>query len=344
MLRTLGTAAAGLSLFALARMATRRLRRLDLTGRVAIVTGGSRGLGLLIAEELGRRGARIAICGRDQGALDEAERRLREQGIDVLARRADLGDRGQAEVFVERAALEWERIDMIVNDAGVIHVEPAQSTTLDSIDEAMRSNFWSAAHVTFAALPYLRAQGKDARVVNIVSIGGRVAVPHLLGYAASKFALAGFSEGLAAELAREGIRVTTVFPWLMRTGSFYNAEFAGDRLGEFTWFSAGASLPLLTVSARRAARRVVRAARDGETIVHLGLPSAILARVHGLAPALTVRAMGLVNRLLPRAPDRPEGSRRGRAIPGARRIGRLLAFGDRAARAYNEEPPGPSQP
>ena len=338
-LRALGRAVAGLSLLALARAAYRRARRLDLTGRVAIVTGGSRGLGLLIAEELGRRGARVAICGRDQGALDEAERRLREQGIEVLARRADLGDRGQAALFVERVSMEWDRLDILVNNAGVIHVEPAESVTLESIEEAMRSNFWSAVNTTFAALPLLRAQGRGARVVNITSIGGRVAVPHLLGYSASKFALVGFSEGLAAELARSGVRVTTVIPWLMRTGSFYNAEFAGDARAELAWFSISSSLPLLTISARRAARRVVRALQQSEAIVHLGMPAALLARVHGVAPGLTVRLLGLVNRLLPRPAAQPEASRRGREIPSPLSGSAIRRLGDLAARENNEAPP-----
>jgi len=343
MLRLLGAAVAGFSLVVAVRAARRRFRRLDLAGRVAVVTGGSRGLGLLIAEELGRRGARVAICGRDPRALDEAERRLREQGIDVLARRVDLGDRGQAEVFVERAALEWDRLDILVNVAGVIRVEPAEATTLHSIGEAMRSNFWSAAHTTFAALPHLREQAGKARIVNVVSIGGRVAVPHLLGYSASKFALAGFSEGLAAELERAGIRVTTVFPWLMRTGSFYNAEFGGDAGRELAWFRAGASLPLITIGARRAARRVVRALVDGERVVHLGLAAAVLARVHGVAPGLTVRAMTIVDRLLPRPAAPVEGARRGREIAQARPPSRLFGLGERAARAYNEEPSEPSR-
>src|SRR5262245_43226697 len=177
----LGVAALlGAATVALARAALQRARRLDLTGRVAIVTGGSRGLGLLIAEELGRRGARVAICGRSRSALDAAERRLREQGIDVLARPCDLGDREQARIFVERAALEWGRVDVVVNNAGAIHVEPAQTVTLDGIEEAMRSNFWSAANTTFAALPHLAERAGDARLVNVTSIGGRVAVPHLL--------------------------------------------------------------------------------------------------------------------------------------------------------------------
>ena len=338
-LRFVGGVIAGISAVTLVRAVLRRSRRLDLTGRVAIVTGGSRGLGLRIAEELGRRGARVAICGRDQAALDAAERRLRTQGIEVLARRVDLGDRGQAALFVERAFLEWERLDILVNNAGVIHVEPLASLSLDSLEEALRGNFWSAVNTTFAALPHLRAQGRVARVVNIVSIGGRVAVPHLLGYSASKFALLGFSEGLAAEIGRAGIRVVTVIPGLMRTGSYYNAEFAGDARKELDWFSVSASLPLLTVGARRAARRVVRAIEEGETLVHIGLPAVLLAWLHGLAPGFTVGLMGLANRFLPRPGEAPEGARRGREIPSVRYGSRLLRLGDRAALENNEAPP-----
>jgi short-subunit dehydrogenase len=334
-LRAVGLAAAGMFLF---RTLRRRARRLDLAGRVVLVTGGTRGLGLLIAEELGRRGARVAICGRDPRALAEAEKRLAGQGIEVLARPADLGDRAQAEGFVERASLEWDRIDAVVNNAGVIHVEPVASASLETLQEALRSNFWSAVHTTMAALPHLRAHGPGARVLNVVSIGGRVAVPHLLGYSASKFAFAGFSEGLAAELAREGIDVTTVYPGLMRTGSQENAEFAGDAEREMAWFSAGASLPLGTVNARRAARRIVRALRDGETIVHLGLPAAVLARLHGIAPATTVRMMALVDRFLPRPATPPEPARRGREIASTRRASPLRRLGEEAADQNNERP------
>lgn len=334
-LRAVGLAAAGLFLLSTAR---RRARRLDLAGRVVVVTGGTRGLGLLIAEELGRRGARVAICGRDPRALAEAEKRLAGQGIQVLARQADLGDRAQAEGFVERASLEWNRIDAVVNNAGVIHVEPAASAGVETIEEAMHSNFWSAVHTTLAALPHLRAHGSGARVVNVVSIGGRVAVPHLLGYSASKFAFAGFSEGLAAELSREGICVSTVYPGLMRTGSFENAEFAGDAERELAWFSAGASLPVGTVNARRAARRIVRALRDGETVVHLGLPAAVLARLHGIAPGTVVRAMALVDRLLPRPATPPERARRGREIASPVRGSALRTLGEQAADENNERP------
>ena len=313
--------------------------RLDLTGRVALVTGGSRGLGLLIAEELGRRGASVAICGRDETALDAAARHLCQQGIDVFDRRVDIGDRAQAESFVGRVVKEWGRLDIVVNNAGVIQVEPAESVTVESLEDVMRSNFWGAVYTTFAALPRLRERPKEARVVNIVSVGGRVAVPHMLGYSASKFALMGFSEGLGAELAKAGVGVTTVIPGLMRTGSFYNAEFGGDQQSELAWFSLASSLPFLTMSADRAARLVVDAVESGKPLLHLGLPAAVLARAHGLAPSLTVRLMALANRFLPAPAQHPEASRKGREVPNDIVRSPLHFLGYRAAKKNNEAPP-----
>ena len=182
--RLLTAAAAGLASIAFARNVLRRRRRIDLRDRVAVVTGGSRGLGLLMAEELGRRGARVAICGRDAEALAAAVRRLEALGVEVHAEACDLGVREEAEAFIDGVARRFGRIDVLVNNAGIIQVAPAEDLGVEGIDEAMRSNFWSAAYVTLRALPHLRARGRGARLVNIVSIGGRVAVPHLLGYSA----------------------------------------------------------------------------------------------------------------------------------------------------------------
>jgi short-subunit dehydrogenase len=329
----------GVVAVALARAVIKRARRLDFAGRVVIVTGGSRGLGLLLAEEFGRRGAKVAITGRDRVALEEAERRLQGKGVDVLARPCDLGDQRQAELFIERIVDEWGHIDVLVNNAGVIQVGPVDAITWESLDESMHSNFWSAANATLYALPHLRERVPDARIVNIVSIGGRVAVPHLLGYSASKFALMGLSEGLRAELAHHGIKVTSVIPGPMRTGSFYNAEFSGKSRREFEWFSVAASLPVLSINAERAARRVVNAAAEGRDEIHLGLPAFVLSWLHGIAPRLVVRLMSLVNRALPASGSVPSDPFRGREIGTSREHSLLVRLGNEAALKNNEVPP-----
>jgi short-subunit dehydrogenase len=331
----------GAAAVALARAAIRRARSLDFVGKVAIVTGGSRGLGLLIAEELGRRGAKVAICGRDRDAVEAAERRLEGMGVDVLAVPCDLGEREEAEDFVGQVARKWERIDVLVNNAGVIQVGPVEAMTWKSLAEAMRSNFWSAANTTLAALPHLRERGAEGRIVNIVSIGGRVAIPHLLGYDASKFALMGFSEGLRADLARTGVKVTTVIPAPMRTGSFYNAEFSGKSRREFEWFSLVASLPLLSTSAERAARRVVKAAAEGRDEVYIGVHARLLSLLHGVMPGFVHRMTALLSRALPGPGEAAEAGDvwRGREIGTPLERSVLLHLGNEAARRNNEAPP-----
>ena len=141
------------------------------------------------------------------------------------------------------------------------------------------------------------------RIVNISSIGGKISVPHLLPYSASKFALAGLSEGLRVELARRNIVVTTVFPGLMRTGSPVNAMFKGQRPQEYAWFAISDSLPLASIAPQRAARQIIRACRygDAELIITVQAKMAVLARY--AAPELFADAMTLINQLLPGPAD-----------------------------------------
>jgi short-subunit dehydrogenase len=165
----------------------------------------------------------------------------------------------------------------------------------------MAINFGGALNSVLEALPYMSRQGQ-ARIANICSIGGTVAVPHLLPYTSSKFALVGFSLGLREELAQEGISVTTVIPGLMRTGSFLNARFKGKSIEEFTWFSMGAKLPVLSMNAERAAHRIVEATARGEAWVTLGMPAKILRAVGANLPSFTASGLSLANRLMPQSP------------------------------------------
>jgi NAD(P)-dependent dehydrogenase (short-subunit alcohol dehydrogenase family) len=186
-----------------------------------LIFGGSRGLGLTMARELAVQGARLALAARDQNELTRARAELaRHTSVIVLP--CDVRRREEVETAVSRTVEYFGGLDVLINDAGVIQVGPLDHVSIEDFEDAMGTHFWGPLYGTCAARPHLR-RSDSARIVNISSIGGQVSVPHLLPYSASKFALVGLSEGLHAELAREGILVTTVSPGLMRTGSTYNA-------------------------------------------------------------------------------------------------------------------------
>jgi NAD(P)-dependent dehydrogenase (short-subunit alcohol dehydrogenase family) len=315
----------------------------DLRGAVVLVTGGSRGLGLVLCRELARRGARLVLCARDEGELDRARRELEGMGAEVLTVSCDIRIPNAAERLIEHAVARFGGLDVLVNNAGIIQVGPHQSMSLNDFQKTMAVNFFGAVHTTLAALPHLR-RSSVRRIVNVSSIGGAIGIPHLLPYTCAKFALRGFSEGIAAELARDRIRVTTVMPWLMRTGSFVNALFKGKREEELAWFSLGATMPVVSMKAERAARRIVRACERGEPFLALGFQAKTLRIAHALAPGITVRVLGLVNSLLPdpggAGPDDP-------AEPGwQHRSGiaeaAIREAGDRAALQNNELGHGPA--
>jgi short-subunit dehydrogenase len=276
---------------------------MDLRGTRAVVTGGSRGLGFALARELRAQGARVAICARGEEQLLTARAKL---GDDVVAIPCDVADRRQVEAFLD----EVGPVDVLVNNAGVIAVGPWQTQTVDDYRELLDIHFFGVVHTTLAVLPSMIERG-EGRIANVTSIGGKVSVPWLLPYNASKFAAVGFSEGLRAELAGTGVKVTTVVPGLMRTGSFLAAWFKGDRAPlEYGLFAPLSGTPATTVSAERAARRIVGAVRRGDAEVTLGLHALLAARTSGLAPAVVQTVLGLAARALPevRGTQRVRGS------------------------------------
>jgi NAD(P)-dependent dehydrogenase (short-subunit alcohol dehydrogenase family) len=296
--RTIFLVAAGLGAAAAGLRYVRRPKD-SLDGAVVIVTGASRGLGLMLAREFATRRARLAICARDGGEVERAREALSSRGLDVFARRCDVRERREVERFIAEVAEHFGGIDVLVNNAGTIQVGPAAAMTERDYQDALQTHFWGPYYMVEAALPALRASPR-ARIVNIVSIGGLVSVPHLLPYSVSKFALAGYSLGLHAELARKGISVTTVCPGLMRTGSARNAWFKAQHRAEYGWFSLSAALPFTSTSARSAARRIVRAAIRRERLVVLTLQAQLLAAAQHVFPSATLAALSLAARLLPK--------------------------------------------
>jgi NAD(P)-dependent dehydrogenase (short-subunit alcohol dehydrogenase family) len=302
---------------------------------VVIVTGGSRGLGLVLSRQLARMGARVAMLARDERELERGREDLRRRGFDALVVKCDVRDRAQAEAAVRTVTQELGAPSVLINNAGLITVGPMETMTQDDYEDGMRTHFWGPLFMTLAVLPEMR-KNRRGRIVNISSFGGKVAPPHMMPYAASKYALVGLSEAMRAELMAEGIAVTTVCPGLMRTGSAYNAFFKGRHREEFTWFVIAASLPLFTISAERAARQILRAAQRGRASVMPSWTSRLGSRLHGLLPGLTANLLGLVDPFLPE--PNGIGTRRARGRDSQTRLTSsfLTSLTQRAAREYNE--------
>jgi NAD(P)-dependent dehydrogenase (short-subunit alcohol dehydrogenase family) len=303
--------------------------------KVALITGGSRGLGLLLARQLCAEGGKVALIARDAGELSRAKADLTRRGGVILTVQCDLFDAAQIQSAVRQVIDHFGKIDILINNAGIIDVGPLEHMTREDFERAMKVHFWAPFELISQIVPEMRTWG-GGRVVNISSIGGKMAVPHLAPYSASKFALTGFSDAVRAELARDNIYVTTVAPGMMRTGSHVNAKFKGKHDAEFAWFAASAGAPLISMDADRAARKILAAFRRGQPSLTLTFAARLQVVANALFPNLTGYAMQLVDRFLPR-PTGAEGNQ-SRAGYEVRRLipGWLTRAADKATARNNE--------
>ena len=282
-----------------------RQRHTAMRGKVVVVVGGSRGLGLEIARQFGLAGAHLVLASRNLEELRDALGKLHEEGAIANGSAAhivatDISRQADCDALIASANERYGRVDVLVNCAGVMLVAPIEDQTTEAFHQAMDINFYGQLYAIQAVLPQMLARG-SGHIVNIASIGGKIAVPHMLPYVASKFALVGFSEGLHAELRHKGIRVTTVCPGLMRTGAHVQVKFAGDVEKEYRWFKIGATVPGVSVSSRGAARKIFEATVAGSAEITITPQAWLGARLVGLAPnpsqifAAAVNALVLPN-------------------------------------------------
>jgi NAD(P)-dependent dehydrogenase (short-subunit alcohol dehydrogenase family) len=182
---------------------------MDYAERVAIVTGASSGIGRQTALDFAGRGCRIVISARRGELLRETAAACEAAGAQVEAMTGDLAERAFAESMVERALARFGRVDMLVNNAGIPKHKQFYDVTPEDVEVTMGVNFMAPAYLTIACLPAMLRQG-EGYVVNISSAAGRMPPPRESVYAASKYALTGFSEGLALDLAGSGIHVGVI--------------------------------------------------------------------------------------------------------------------------------------
>lgn len=314
----------------------RQNRRMAFRGASVIVTGGSRGLGLEMSRIFAREGARLTLLARDQDELERARRELIALGGYVMIRSCDIRDRQQVQQAVDFVIRERGRIDVLINNAGIMHVGPFENTDVRDFEQAIDVYVRAPLYFIKAAVPHMKRQG-GGRIVNICSIGGLVAIPHLAAYSTGKFAETGLSDGVRAELAKDNILVTTVQPGLMRTGSYINAVFKGQHKKEFGWFALPAALPVFSANAEKTARRIVEACRYGDSWLIIPPLARVLHLMTALFPGVTAALMKLAASVLP-SPSSEEGDtgKTGWEIRSVVAPSVLTRFGEEAVKRNNE--------
>ncbi len=306
-------AATGAAVLAVRAVRARKLAPANGPSPVIVVTGGSRGLGLAIATRFARTPVKLVLASRNLAELQQAQATILTQSPhlhpeDFHLVAADLSKPEECQRLITETIARFQRIDMLINNAAIIDIGPIESQTLDIFERTMQVNFFAALYTTWAALPHMRQQqplsgSRRASIVNIASIGGKIATPHMLPYTAAKFALVGFSEGLHAELRHKGIRVTTVCPGLMRTGGEAHAHFLGDTEAERRWFNFAAQNPILAVTVKHAANRIYHAVACGRAEITISPQAWLAAHFAPLCPELLQYANALTNHLiLPKSP------------------------------------------
>jgi len=314
-----------------------RTARYTLCDKVAVITGGSRGLGLVLARDICAQGGSVALIARDREELARAKADLARRGgaPNAFGVQCDLLDAAQIEAAVRQIIDRFGKIDILINNAGIIEVGPLEHMTREDFERAMQLHFWAAYELISQIVPEMRTWG-GGHIVNISSIGGKVAVPHLAPYSVSKFALTGFSDAIRTELARDNIYVTTVAPGMMRIGSHVNAKFKGNHDVEFAWFAASAGAPMISMNADRAARKILAACRRGQPSLTLTFAARGAIFGNALFPNLTGYMMRFVNQFLPK-PSGAEGNQL-RAGSEVRRLAPawLTHSADKAATRNNE--------
>jgi 3-oxoacyl-[acyl-carrier protein] reductase len=205
------------------------MRRPSVQGKVAVVTGGTRGIGREIARALVGEGADVVICGRDKGLAEQVGADLSRSGPGRCAGIAcDVRHYDQVEALMRHAAETFGGLDILVNNAGVAGRGAVADLPLEKWHEVIETNLTGVFYCCRGAIPWMRRRGGGS-IINISSLAGVNPIPNLSAYNASKFGLVGFSEAFMQEIRYDGIRVSTILPGSVDTG------FAGRTSGQEDW-------------------------------------------------------------------------------------------------------------
>jgi NAD(P)-dependent dehydrogenase (short-subunit alcohol dehydrogenase family) len=247
----------------------------SLTGRVALITGASMGIGEAIARVFAEEGARVAVAAR---SIEKLQALAEQLPTDALVIRADMSRSEDVREMVEQTVARFGRLDILVNNAAVGMYASVADMKPEQVEHLVKTNWLGPVHAIQAAVPHMRRQG-GGQIINISSVAGKVALPWMGAYCSSKFALNALSNSLRMELSADNIRVLLVCPGRVRTPFTENA------------FKDFATRPLYPggISAERVAQAVLRASLAGKREIMIPADNRILGWTRALLPAVVDR-------------------------------------------------------
>ncbi|HYM15248.1 MAG TPA: SDR family oxidoreductase [Dehalococcoidia bacterium] len=237
--------------------------------QAVLVTGGGRGIGRATALEFASEGANVVLCGRRMDALEESAAEARRWGVEAEVVRCDVAVDEDLVHLVDATMTRFGRIDVLVNNAGVVAGGRLDEIGVDDVGRMVGVNVWAPIRLAQLVTPHMRA-AKSGAIVNLSSLAGRMGMPYYATYCASKFAMRGFSEALRRELAPDGVHVMAVFPGGTATDMTESVEF--DRFG------------MSAATADQVARAIVRGVRWRQAEVFIGFGESLMSHWNDLAP------------------------------------------------------------
>lgn len=254
-----------------------------LSGTTVVITGTTSGIGRETAREFAKAGAKVVIAGRRQERLQELVKEIESQGGQALAMPTDVAEQAQVEKLIETAVEKFGRVDVLVNNAGVAIASRFAEMPMDDFRRLMDVNFWGAVYACRAVIPQMRKQRGGGVILNVSSIFGKRGMPFETAYCASKFALAGFSEALRAELMSEAIDVCTIYPGAVETEIF-------DAAANNTGLELPGFVPKFP--ANQMAKLIVQTARFPQPEVVAAFDAQAINLANTFVPALVDFALG----------------------------------------------------
>jgi short-subunit dehydrogenase len=270
--------------------------RYVVAGGVALITGAAGGIGAAIARELARRGSHLALTDRNSAVLDEVSHALRAEfpHVRITSYVGDVCDRSVPSHVIDHSMSDHGRITLLVNNAGVALAGKFDQVSMDDVDWLLEINLRATMAFVSGALPHLKA---GSQITNISSLFGIVAPVGGASYAASKYAVRGFSQALRSELKPRGMGVTTVFPGGIRTNIAMHARRGGG-VDDEEWTEGQEIFQrLLVIDPQEAARRIVQGTISRKPRVLIGYEAHVGDALARLAPAASAQLLEILTRL-----------------------------------------------